>query len=168
MLRDPHADHQAEAATAADRSLSRDRESSYVTLTLGDQLCGVPVLRIREVVTDARIVRVPLAPAQIAGNINLRGRIVTAIDTRYLLGLPPQEAGSRRVAAVAERGADLYALLIDQVLEVLTLPDADLEPLPINLSAEWRKHSSGVFRLPDRLLMLLDIESLLAMPALAA
>ncbi len=145
--------------------LDERQEQGFVTLTLANQLCGVPVLAVREVITNSKIVRVPLAPSEIAGNINLRGRIVTAVDTRCRLGLEPALDTADRVALVAENDGALYALLIDQVQEVLSLRMDMIEATPSNLSATWRQFSSGVFRLPDRLMVVLDIDRLLALPA---
>jgi purine-binding chemotaxis protein CheW len=139
------------------------QEQGFVTLTLAGQLCGVPVLAVREVITNSKIVRVPLAPPEIAGNINLRGRIVTAVDTRCRLGLEPAPDTADRVALVAEAGGALYALLIDQVQEVLSLRTDLIEETPSNLSASWRQFSNGVFRLPERLMVVLDVERLLAL-----
>ena len=141
-----------------------DQEQGFVTLTLAGQLCGVPVLAVREVITNSKIVRVPLAPSEIAGNINLRGRIVTAVDTRCRLGLEPAPDTADRVALVAENEGALYALLIDQVQEVLSLRMDMIEETPSNLSSTWRQFSTGVFRLPERLMVVLDIDRLLALP----
>ena len=66
-----------------------DEERVYVTLTVAEQLCGVPVLGVRDILGEHAITRIPLAPREIAGSLNLRGRIVTAIDLRERLGLPP-------------------------------------------------------------------------------
>ena len=144
--------------------LDECQEQGFVTLTLAGQLCGVPVLAVREVITNSKIVRVPLAPSEIAGNINLRGRIVTAVDTRCRLGLDPASGTADRVALVAESDGGLYALLIDQVQEVLSLRMDMIEETPSNLSSTWRQFSSGVFRLPERLMVVLDIDRLLALP----
>ena len=138
-------------------------EQGFVTLTLAGQLCGVPVLAVREVITNSKIIRVPLAPSEIAGNINLRGRIVTAVDTRRRLGLEPAPETAERVALVAESEGALYALLIDQVQEVLSLRVDMMEETPPNLSVTWRQFSTGVFRLPERLMVVLDIDRLLAL-----
>ncbi len=146
-------------------SLDDRQEQGFVTLTLANQLCGVPVLSVREVITNSKIVRVPLAPSEIAGNINLRGRIVTAVDTRCRLGLGPAPETADRVALVAESEGALYALLIDQVQEVLSLRMDMIEETPSNLSSTWRQFSTGVFRLPERLMVVLDIDRLLALPA---
>ncbi len=139
------------------------QEQGFVTLTLAGQLCGVPVLAVREVITNSKIVRVPLAPSEIAGNINLRGRIVTAVDTRCRLGLEPAPATTEPVALVAEADGALYALLIDQVQEVLSLRTDMIEETPSNLGPNWRQFSKGVFRLPERLMVVLDTGRLLAL-----
>lgn len=153
------------ARTATDPAIGPDdhAEQGFVTLTLAGQLCGVPVLAVREVITNSKIVRVPLAPPEIAGNINLRGRIVTAIDTRCRLGLEPAPETADRVALVAELDGALYALLIDQVQEVLNLRHDKIQETPPNLSTTWRQFSGGVYRLPERLMVVLDIDRLLAL-----
>jgi purine-binding chemotaxis protein CheW len=130
-------------------------------MMLGGQLCGVPVLRVRDVLAKQSIARIPLAPNEVAGNLNLRGRIVTAIDLRRVLRLPPREAGAAQMSIVAEQGAELYALQVDQVREVLTLKDSAMEPNPPTLPALWAEHSQGVFRLDAHLLVILDVERLL-------
>ena len=157
--------HQQPACHQPAHSMDQLQEESFVTLTLAGMLCGVPVLAVREVVTDSKIVRVPLAPDAIAGNINLRGRIVTAIDTRSRLGLPPAPETADRVALVAEKDGALYALLIDQVLEVLSLRCNQIDETPPNLSPTWQAYSKGVYQLSDNLMVVLDIERLLALPS---
>src|SRR5580692_5233269 len=64
-------------------------KQAYVTLTVAGQLCGIPVLGVRDILAEQPITRIPLAPPDIAGSLNLRGRIVTAIDLRRRLNLPP-------------------------------------------------------------------------------
>ncbi len=134
---------------------------TYVTLMLADQLCGVPVLAVRDVLADQTIARIPLAPREVAGNLNLRGRIVTAIDLRQRLRLPAREAGAPSMSIVTEQGSELYALLVDQVSEVIALPAAGLERNPPTLPALWVEHSQGIYRLDDRLLVVLDVDRLL-------
>src|ERR1700759_4058222 len=92
-----------------------------VTLTVADQLCGVPVLSVRDILGEQAITRIPLAPPEIAGSLNLRGRIVTAVDLRERLHLPPAPAGTTRMSVVADQGGELHALLVDQVSEVMSL-----------------------------------------------
>ena len=134
-----------------------------VTLTVADQLCGVPVLAVRDILGEQTITRIPLAPPEIAGSLNLRGRIVTAIDLRRRLNLPPAPANQPRQSVVAEQGGELYALLVDQVSEVLSLDAAQFERNPPTLEKTWAAFSTGIFRLDGRLLVVLDVSKLLAL-----
>lgn len=140
-----------------------DNTNVFVTLSVADQLCGVPVGAIRDVLGEQPITHIPLAPPEIAGSLNLRGRIVTAIDLRRRLGLPPAPPGTPRMSVVAEQGGELYALLVDQVSEVMTLPEEAFERNPPTLSGAWAAHSSGIYRLQGRLMVVLDVARLLAM-----
>ncbi|HYZ24386.1 MAG TPA: chemotaxis protein CheW [Rhodopila sp.] len=144
-----------------DTHVSDDRQV-LVTLTVANQLCGVPVLAVRDVLGEQAITRIPLAPPEIAGSLNLRGRIVTAIDLRRRLNLPPAPAGQRRMSVVAEQGGELYALLVDQVSEVMSLDAATFERNPPTLEPNWAAFSTGIFRLDGRLLVVLDVAKLMA------
>ena len=141
-----------------------DDQQVLVTLTVANQLCGVPVLTVRDVLGEQAITRIPLAPPEIAGSLNLRGRIVTAIDLRRRLGLPAAAPGHRRMSVVAEQSGELYALLVDQVSEVMSLDGATFERNPPTLEANWAAFSTGIFRLDGRLLVVLDVAKLLAFP----
>jgi len=140
---------------------SGGEESVLVTLTLAGQLCGVPVLAVRDILADQPITRIPLAPPEIAGSLNLRGRIVTAIDLRRRLHLAPAPAGAKPMSVVTELGGELYALLVDQVSEVLSLPVSQFERNPPTLPPDWAEFSQGIYRLAGRLMVVLDIGRLL-------
>jgi purine-binding chemotaxis protein CheW len=131
-------------------------ERTYVLLTVAGQLCGIPVLGVRDVLADQRIAPIPLAPPEVAGNLNLRGRIVTAIDLRARLRLPAREPSGGHMAIVTEQGGELYALLADEVAEVVTLGAAALERNPPTLPPVWAEHSQGIFRVGERLMVVLD------------
>lgn len=148
------------AAAAADASAGPERV--YVTLHLDGQLCGIPLDGVRDVLARQAITRIPLAAPEIAGNLNLRGRIVTAIDLRRRLRLPPTDEAGASMSVVTERGAELYALLVDQVCEVMSLPARLLEQVPPTLSGGWAECSTGVYRLTGRLMVVLDMDRLLA------
>jgi len=144
-------------------SAAAEETQVLVTLTVADQLCGIPVLAVRDILGEQVITRIPLAPPEIAGSLNLRGRIVTAIDLRRRLRLPPAPLGQVRMSVVAEQGGELYALLVDTVSEVLSLDASLFERNPPTLEKTWAEFSTGIFRLDGRLLVVLDVSRLLAL-----
>lgn len=135
--------------------------AEFVTMIIGDQWFGIPVHSVQDVLGSQEIARVPLAPPDVAGSLNLRGRIVTAIDPRVRLGLPARDMEKSVMSIVVEHGGELYSLLIDQVGEVLNLPADRFERNPASLDARWRDISAGVYRLDDRLLVVMDVDRLL-------
>lgn len=141
---------------------------AYVTMTVGSAHFGVPVMRVRDVLDTPVIYRVPLTPAAIPGSINLRGRIVTAIDLRTRLGMPVRDAGARCMCIIVEaKAGEPYALLVDEVGDVVSLPANAYEPNPITLSPQWVAMCRGLYRRDDTLLVVLDVEGLLDIPLAA-
>ena len=145
-------------------------DAAVLTLTVAGQLCGVPVLGVRDILGPQAITPIPLAPPEVAGGLNLRGRIVTAVDLRRRLGLMPRDpAGPPPMSVVVEGGGELYALLADSVGDVLALPEAGLAPNPPTLDPLWQGVCAGVHQdVPDgsgaatgRLLIMLDVERVL-------
>jgi purine-binding chemotaxis protein CheW len=134
--------------------------TEYVTATVGGQLFGLPIARVQDVFVLDRLTRVPLAAPEIAGVLNLRGRIVTAIDMRRRLGLAPGEVRKRMAIGIEYRG-ESYGLLIDAIGEVLNLPSSGREDNPVNLEPRLARVSAGVHRLEDRLLVVLDVDRVL-------
>ena len=135
--------------------------TEYVTATVGGQLFGLPIARVQDVFVLDRLTRVPLAAPEIAGVLNLRGRIVTAVDLRRRLGLVPPGEVRKRMAIGIEYKGESYGLLIDAIGEVLNLPSSSRESNPINLEARLARVSAGVHRLEDRLLVVLDVDRVL-------
>lgn len=140
----------------------------FVTVYLHGQLLGFPVLAIHDVLSPQKITPVPLAPAAIKGVLNLRGRIVTAVDLRERLGLPPREDGEASMSVVAEHKGEPYSLQIDSVGDVLSLPVENFERNPITLDPRWQEVSSGIFRLDGELMVVLDVDRLLEFGVQAA
>jgi purine-binding chemotaxis protein CheW len=105
---------------------------------------------------------------EVAGSLNLRGRIVTAIDMRRRLGMTSREPDQPHMCVIVESTGELYALQVDDVGDVLWLDLAALEPQPITLASEWRALCAGLYRLDDDLMLVLDIEAVLALPAATA
>jgi len=133
----------------------------YVTAMIGGQLFGMPIRSVQDVFLPERITRVPLAAPEIAGVLNLRGRIVTLIDMRERLGLAPRESDATPMAVGVELRGESYGLLIDSIGEVHKLDESLREPNPINLDARLARVSSGIYRLDGQLLMLVDVERVL-------
>lgn len=133
-----------------------------VTMQLGDQLFAIAVQHVHDILGPQRITRVPLAPKAVAGSLNLRGRIVTVLDLRVPLGLCQAANTDGAMNVVVDMDGELYALLVDQVGEVLTVPAETIEPLPKTLSPSWRTLSHGIVRLENQLLLLLIPERALS------
>ncbi|MGB3272327.1 MAG: chemotaxis protein CheW [Xanthobacteraceae bacterium] len=138
-------------------------ETEYVTATIGEQLFGLPIARVQDVFIPERLTRVPLASPEIAGLLNLRGRIVTAIDMRARLSLPKSDTAGPPMAIGVELRGESYGLLIDTVGEVMKLANAEREPNPANLDPRLARMTAGIYRLDGRLLVILDVDRVLEM-----
>jgi purine-binding chemotaxis protein CheW len=133
----------------------------FVTVLTGGQLFGLPLDRVRDVFVPRGLSTVPLAPPEVAGLLNLRGRIVTAIDLRRRLGLPPREDGAAPVAVGIEERGELYGLIVDRVGDVLRLKRSTYETNPVNLDQRWGQVCAGVHRLEHELMVVLDVDKVL-------
>ncbi|MEJ2379429.1 MAG: chemotaxis protein CheW [Pseudolabrys sp.] len=140
----------------------------YVTAVIGGQLFGLPILHVQDVFLPERLTRVPLAPSEVAGVLNLRGRIVTLIDLRGLLGLGARGADEAAMAIGVETRGESYGLLIDSVGEVHKLDEAGREPPPVNLDPRLARVCAGIHRLDGQLLVILDVERVLDAAPMAA
>lgn len=138
-----------------------NENKDFVTIRLAGQLCGIPVLTVHDVLSEQMITSVPLAPSAVAGVLNLRGRIVTAINLRKRLGLAEKEEGSAGMSIVVEYDGEPYSLLIDSVGDVMSFPDEYFERNPVTLDQRWQDVSSGIYRMDGELLVILDVEKLL-------
>ena len=136
-------------------------ETEFVTFSAAGQLFGLPIARVQDVFKPTRMTRVPLSGPEFAGVLNLRGRIVTAIDLGNRLDLPPRADGKPPMAIGIESGGESFGLLVDTVGEVLKLADGLREANPINLDRKLTRVSAGVFRLDDELLVVLDVDRVL-------
>ena len=137
--------------------------TEYVTTMIGGQLFGLPIARVQDVFMPERLTRVPLAGADVAGVLNLRGRIVTAINMRSRLGLPKRTDDRPAMAVGVDLRGESYGLLIDSIGEVLKLTDDSREPNPVNLDSRMARISAGVHRLDGHLLVVLDVDRILEM-----
>jgi purine-binding chemotaxis protein CheW len=138
------------------------------TFMLGDFYFGIDVLKVQEIIRHQEMTQVPLAPASIRGLINLRGQIVTALDLRCRLGLPPRPAGLPSTNVVIHTADGPVSLLVDEIGDVLEVDPATLGRAPDTVRGAARQVIDGVYRLKDRLLILLDTERVVAVQDVAA
>ena len=142
--------------------VSDESTDEFITVKIADQLFGLRILEVQDVFMPSAITLVPLASADVAGVLNLRGRIVTAIDMRRRLGLPASETSENSMAVGIESKGESYGLIIDSVGEVHRLSMETFEANPANLDPRWAAISAGVHRLDGELMVVIDVEKVLA------
>jgi purine-binding chemotaxis protein CheW len=135
--------------------------TEYVTAMIGGQLFGLPIARVQDVFIPERLTRVPLASPDVAGVLNLRGRIVTMVDMRSRLGLPKRDGDRPPMAVGVDLRGESYGLLIDSVGEVLKLADDSREVNPVNLDPRLTRMAAGIHRLDGQLMVVLDVDRVL-------
>jgi purine-binding chemotaxis protein CheW len=140
---------------------TNEHSTEYVTVTIGEQLFGLPIARVQDVFVPEKLTRVHLAPPEVAGVLNLRGRIVTAIDMRRKLDLAPRADDKPVMAVGIDTRGESYGLLVDTVGEVLKFPASACEPKPANLDDRWARVASDVIRMDGQLLVVLDVDRVL-------
>jgi purine-binding chemotaxis protein CheW len=128
----------------------------FCTFYLRDQFFGVPVQEVQEVIRYQEMTRVPLVSQVIRGLINLRGQIVTAIDLRRRLAMPDRETDELPINVVVCTDDGAVSLLVDEIGDVLEVDDEAFEPPPETLQGSARELVRGVYKLKDRLLLVLD------------
>jgi purine-binding chemotaxis protein CheW len=135
----------------------------YLTIMIAGQRFGIPILQVQDVLRDQKVTKIPLAPPEVAGSLNLRGRIVTAIDVRRSLNIKNEDIPLKKtdMSVVVEYNNELYSLIIDNVGDVLSLRDDLFERNPGTLDPIWKDVSVGIFQLDGELLVVMDVPKLL-------
>lgn len=133
----------------------------FLTFIVEGQFFGIPVLQVQDVLREQPVTKIPLSSAEVAGSLNLRGRIVTAINVRQCLSMPVRDSSKSNMSVVVEHNNELFSLIIDSVGEVLRLAKGDFEKNPGTLDPAWKELSTGIFQLKDNLLIIMDVSKLL-------
>lgn len=133
-----------------------------VTFTLDERLYGVEVSWVQEVLRGLPRTRIPLAPPAMAGLINLRGQVLPAVDLRVQLGLPARVGDDEPMLVVVRVGGEPLALLVDSIGAVVDVEQDQFEPPPDTLAGPVREIVVGAYKLPDRLLLSLDVDRAVA------
>ncbi|UQX89586.1 chemotaxis protein CheW [Jatrophihabitans telluris] len=131
------------------------------TFFLGDHQCAVGVEHVQEVLLDQPRTRVPGAPEAVAGLINLRGQVVTALDLRVRLKLSPLSENGSSMNVVVRNGDEVWSLLVDRIGDVIEVPDSQFEPPPDTLTGRLRELIIGAYKLDGHLLLVLDVARVL-------
>jgi purine-binding chemotaxis protein CheW len=131
----------------------------YATFEVADQLFGVEVGAVQEVLSFSEYTSVPLAPPAVGGLFNLRGQVIAAVDLRVQLGLPRQALEGPVMNVILRGDDEPVSLLVDRIGEVVDLDEAAFEPPPDTLTGPARKLVVGTFKLDDRLMLALDVTS---------
>lgn len=136
--------------------------TQYCTFFLDGLFFGVDVQRVQEVLRHQQMTPVPLAPESVQGLINLRGQIVTALDLRQRLGMPPRTSDKPPMNIVIRSAEEAVALLVDEIGEVVDVEDGRFERPPETLQGPARNLIPGAYKLDQRLLLILDVEKAVA------
>lgn len=136
--------------------------TDYLTFSNADQTFAVPAVMVRDVLKLPALTPVPLARPEIAGLMNLRGHIVTALNLAVRLGMPRTDS-DRRMAIVVERNGESYCLAVERVGDVIRIVPSELEPNPASVTGPMAALSRGVFKARDRLLLALDLDRVFAL-----
>lgn len=139
-----------------------DRLLQLVTFRIGEEEFGVNILQVQEIIRMLDITKVPKAPDFVEGVINLRGKVIPIIDLRKRFGLPARERDKMSRIIVVEIGTTVMGFIVDAVSEVLRLPASTVEPPPPVVAGVDAEYISGVGKLDDRLLIMLDMDRLLS------
>jgi len=129
----------------------------FCTFLVDGEMFGTPVARVQEVIQQQEMTSVPLAPDVVAGMMNLRGQIVCAIDLRRRLQLPDRAADQTPMSVVVRTNQGTVSLLVDEIGDVIEVTDEARERAPETLQGVAREVIEGVYKLPDRLLLAIDV-----------
>ena len=133
-----------------------------VTFSIGEEDFGVDILKVQEIIRMMDITKVPRAPEFVEGVINLRGKVIPIIDLRRRFGRAPRPHDKDTRIIVIEMSGIIVGFVVDAVSEVLRIPKSTVEPAPPVVAGVDADYISGVGKLEDRLLILLDLDKLLS------
>lgn len=134
----------------------------WVTFRLAEEIYGINVMQVQEVLRMTEIAPVPGAPSSVIGIINLRGNVVTVVDTRELFGLMRDEVTEQTRIMIVECNKVIVGLLVDSVAEVVNLQNTDIDSAPNIGNEENSKYIQGVYSKNGEILILVDLNRLLS------
>lgn len=143
-------------------ALETSKVNQFATFHVGEMLFGIDVHSVQEIIRFQKLTRVPLAPDVVRGLINLRGQIITAVDLRKRLALSDVESDESRMNIVVKVGEEKVSLLVDAVGDVIEVSQTVFESAPSSISGSLRGVVRGVYKLSDKLMLVLDTDKAVA------
>lgn len=140
----------------------KDDDLQIVTFRVGEEDFSIPILKVQEIIRMREITKVPRSPDFVEGVINLRGKVIPVIDLRKRFGLEATERNDDTRTIVVDCDSKVVGLIVDSVTEVLRLARSTVEPPPDIVGGVDSEYISGVGKLEDRLVILLDIDKVLS------
>ena len=148
-------------STGAQNTLAATADSmQLVSFKLGDETYGIEITKIREIILMGQITQVPETPHYIKGLINLRSTVIPVIDLRARFGLPENELTDESRIMVLNVGSRTIGIVVDAVSEVLRVSQEQVSPAPPTVSSLGNEYMTGLVRLEEQLLILLDVDRL--------
>lgn len=139
-----------------------DQEIQWVTFRMEHEVYGITVMQVQEVLRVSEITPVPGAPQFVLGIINLRGNVVTVLDTRKRFGLPPKELDDSSRVIIIESGDQVIGIMVDSVAEVVYIKLSEIEKSPNVGNEENSKFIQGVYSKDSNLIILVDVNKMLS------
>jgi purine-binding chemotaxis protein CheW len=140
---------------------ARDELLQLVSFRIGAEEFGVDILKVQEINRMLQVTSLPNAPEYVVGMINLRGKVIPVVSLRQRFGMEPKETDKHTRIIVMELGGKVFGFVVDAVSEVLRIPKGVTEPPPPFVTGSHNHYITGVGRLEDRLLTLVDLETLM-------
>jgi purine-binding chemotaxis protein CheW len=130
-------------------------------INIGDHYFGTPIHEIQDVIQRQKTTQVPLTQNSIIGLLNLRGHIVTEVNMATALNIPSAVETERKYSIVIGQKGELYSLAIDDIGDVIDVQSSSIETIPETIDRSWINVSKGVIRLPEKLVVILNLEALI-------
>lgn len=159
-----------QAATVTEREAKRGESATrqFVGFRLEQEEYAIPITTIQEIIVMKPITRIPQVPESIEGLINLRGSVLPVVNLRRLFGMSPKEFDDETRTVIVNVGGRTLGYIVDEVTQVMRVSADQIQPPPLVVTASGKRHIAGLARLDDRLLIILDIDKLLASEELKA
>jgi len=146
----------------AENRTTAPAEMEFTTFYVGDLLLGIDIQQAEEINRQLNVTPVPHTPDNVRGVVNLRGEVVTVIDLRKTLGLQPTVIGANTRNVIIRSRHERIGLLVDRIADVARANSCDIEPPPSNVNGIDGKFFTGVYKLESELVVILDVETVLA------